>query len=47
MKTDTVSGKANLPYGKTEQATEKEEIRHQEGRKRIREQAQKPTKRKS
>lgn len=47
MKTDTVSGKGNLPYGKTEQTREKGEGIHEEARQRMKEQAQKSAKRMS
>ena len=47
MKTDTVAGKGNLPYGKTEQAKEKQEVKHQESKQQLKEQAKKSAKKMS
>ncbi len=44
MKTDTVSGKGNMPYGKTEQAKEKEDDKQLESKQQLKEQARKSAK---
>lgn len=47
MKTDNVTTKGNLPYGKTEQAKDKEEVKQDDARQQIKEKTEKSAKKMS